>query len=173
MIVSPYLGGYTFWTSYVAGIQLNMFIVFLPVFAFCFNLQMHLRKILKKTTVTEFLKTIIFDVVLGIGVLAYCFSSKSPSRAVLYMQAFNVSKATILCQLAHVSSRGFEPFRLSNLLQLCFLYGLSLSGANDGWAVVSALIATADFLSFAVVLVVKVAHISRVRVFTIGKPVKN
>lgn len=170
MTLSPLLGGYSFWTGTTFGIQHNRFLVFLPIFTFGYNVQMHLSKILKKTSLQSFLQASLFAVTLSTLAVAYVLRAETPSRVVLYTQGLTAAKSTILCQLAHVSSRRFAPFRLTSVIQLLVVGVLAAFPAFPCGTCIAGIVLALDFSRFAWVIVTRVAELSGVKIFVIAAP---
>lgn len=170
MTLSPLLGGYSFWTGSTFGIQHNRFLVFLPIFTFGYNVHMHLTKILKKASLQSFSQASLFAVTLSSLTVAYVLRAETPSRVVLYTQGLTAAKSTILCQLAHVSSRRFAPFRLTSVLQLIVVGVLAVWPTLPCGTYIAGILLALDFGRFVWVIVTRVAQLSGVQIFVIGKP---
>lgn len=86
---------------------------------------------------------------------------------------FNVSKVTILCQIAHVTQREFKPIRFMNLAMAVLTFIIlfvSIFGADVGSLKHTVFALSAfDFINFSVMITHRLAHLLEIKVFKVKK----
>ena len=162
------------WVSSPLGFQNNklMLITFIAISAgTCFY---NSRKILQKTDFQGYFLKIRFSI--AFIVISWLIHACNPSfqdYTFMLVVLFNISKITILCQIAHISEREFQPIRFSNLaiivmLLFCLLLSIFSKDISSIKHTVFALSAL-DFINFSVIISKRLAEMLAIRVFIVSK----
>ncbi len=161
------------WTASPLGIQNNKIILLFFFFGGAFMTYQSLMKMLEKAPdkMDVWLKsrfTILFVV---LTILVHLLHPSYYDYSYIYVMTFNVSKITIMCMLAHSSSRNFQPVRFINL-SLAIIYVslllLSIFGTDvTALRLLLLLGSLADFSIFAYVVCTRLAELLEIRVFSV------
>lgn len=112
--------------------------------------------------------TLLFVV---ITILVHLFHPTFYEYTYFYVMTFNVSKITILCMLAHSSSRNFQPVRFTNLaLAIIYLALLVLSIFGTDVTALRLLLllgSIADFCIFSYVVSTRLAELLEIQVLSV------
>lgn len=162
------------WKAAPLGFELNkiMFVTFMAISGVTFF--MHSKKILSKTDKMDyFLKSRFSLVFIVLSWLIHLFNPSFKDYTFMIAVILNVSKITILCQIAHVTKKEFQPIRFMNLAAAVIMVlalALSVFSQDIGSLrhTVFALSAF-DFINFAVVAAARMAKLLAIKVFKVKK----
>lgn len=165
--------GAEFWGNTVVLIPNRYFMLLMFTGISIFTMYLHFTKIREKADVKEiFLKIRLSAALLVAVMLIHLFNPSFYTYAFIYVVSFNISKITIVCQLSHITTREFQPFRCSTFtLLIALLCCLVLSVFNSDiqlytWGVF--LMSLNEFAAFAYVIVTKLAELLGIKVFSVG-----
>ena len=162
------------WLYSPAGFENNKFILmtFLGLFvATCFY---HTKKILAKASKMDYYLKFRFPLIfIIICWLMHLCSPSFKDYTFMLSTLFNVSKITILCQIAHITEKEFQPIRFANLAImvigiLCFGFSVAnqdISSIKQTLFALSAL----DFLNFSTMISKRMAKILGIKIFVVKK----
>lgn len=174
MIIFTGFAGPEIWTASPLGFENNKFLLLAFTAISGVTVFYHTRKILEKMTdkFEYFLKTRFTIAFILITWFIHLCRPSYYTYAFLFVLSLNASKITILCQLAHATSREFQPIRLVNLgiVVIYFLcFALSIFGSDiNSIKYVLVLASTADFVNFAIMITKKMSDILGIQIFTVG-----
>ena len=171
-IISGLIGP-EFWVSSSLGFELNKiilvgFIAGAPVMAYN-----HYKKILtkvpdKKDILLKCRFTLLF---ISLTILTHLFNPSFYEYSYMIIMTLNVSKLTILCMLAHSTSRDFQPIRFTNLgiaiiyFLLLFLTVFRAEVSSIKYVLLA--VSFADFSVFVYTIVKRIADLLDIKVFSV------
>lgn len=153
-IISSLLGGRAFWNVEVLGMPVSYSILGLEITLFFVSMRKHIDKILAASD----LHTLVFSIgfhlfFIFVNLVAY-FIFRLHDYSYMYILAFNVAKATIVCQLSHVLEVKYNPYRLVNVfIGVLAIVGLGLPQLRQPTLILAFL----DFAWFAGITIRKVS----------------
>lgn len=164
--------GCDFWKKTPLGFENNkiLLIVFLGVSIV--TTFYHVKKILEKTDSMDLFLRCRMSLLFCLAcILFYLVNWNCYDYAIMYVAAFNISKITVLCQLAHVTNRDFQPLRFVNIALLFWAFlilvlSIFSSDVNSNkWILF--LFALADFCNFAVTISRRMAKLLGISIFSV------
>lgn len=165
--------GAEFWGNTVVLLPNRYFMLLVFTGISAFTMYLHFTKIREKAEVKEILlKTRLSVAFVVAGMVIYLFNPSFYTYSFIYVVSFNVSKITIVCQLSHITSREFQPFRCSTFTLLvalicCLVISVFSSDMQlYTWGIF--LMSVNEFGAFAYVIVTKLAELLGIKVFSVG-----
>lgn len=166
--------GADFWTNTVVlfANHYHMLIAFTGICAF--TMYLNFKKMREKAEVKEIILRTRFSIAfVVVTMLIHLFNPSFYTYAFVYVMSFNVSKITIVCQLSHITSREFHPFRCSTftlfvVLSWCLVSSFFTSTGDALLHLGLLLMTLNEFGAFAYVIVNKLAELLGIKVFSVG-----
>lgn len=161
------------WTASPLGFRNNKILLFIFLSSSLGSGYQHIIKILQKTDQTELLlKARLTLALMGITILIHLFRPSFNTYKYMYIMVLMVSKITILCQVAHITGRDFQPVRFTLLgaaflLLLCLLFALFNSEVYP-LRLLAFLGALAIFGNFVVIVALRMATMLGIRIFVVS-----
>ena len=162
------------WLAAPLGFGLNKIMLFTFLGFSLGTCYFHVKKILTKTDKMDlFLKCRFPLVFIILSWLIHLCNPSYSDYTFMLVVLLNLSKITILCQIAHVSQREFQSIRFVNMaiaviLALCLPFSIFSQEIASLRHTIFAL-TVLDFVNFAVVVASRMAKLLGIKVFIVGK----